>query len=399
MDRLIGSHLARTDTGSASTRDAAAARRRVLPPGLHSALLALLVVLLVVVLAGCESLRFYGQAVQGQLSILTGRQSVARVLARADTPDTLRARLRLVQEARAFAETQLGLPVGRRYESYVDLQRPYAVWSVFAAPPLSLEPVQWCYPVVGCAVYRGYFEREQAERFASEEQQRGSEVYVGGVVGYSTLGWFDDPILSSFNRLRDDELIGLIFHETAHSLVFVPGDSRFNESFATFVEEEGLRQWYRAQGDAEGLAVARKERAMRAEFTSFVLGWRAQLETIYASRDSAADKQAGKARVLAAMRQAYSTSQASFAGRYDRFINEQLNNAAFITFSTYYTWVPAFAALHRQSGSLPEFYDQVRALAALAPAARAAAIDALLAPHNATPTQAQAQAQAQDSRM
>ena len=153
MDRLIGSHLERTDAGSASARDDAAVMRHLRLPVVHSALLVLLV-LLVVVLPGCESLRFYGQAVQGQLTILTGRQSVARVLARADTPDTLRARLRLVQDARAFAEAQLGLPVGHRYESYVDLQRPYAVWTVFAAPPLSLEPVQWCYPVVGCAVYR-----------------------------------------------------------------------------------------------------------------------------------------------------------------------------------------------------------------------------------------------------
>ncbi len=336
-------------------------------------------VLLVALLPGCESLRFYGQAVQGQLTILTGRQSVAHVLARPDTTDALRAQLRLVQDARAFAEVQLGLPVGHRYESYVDLQRPYAVWSVFAAPQLSLEPAQWCYPVVGCAVYRGYLERAQAERFAAEQQQQGLEIYVGGVVGYSTLGWFDDPILSSFNRLRDDELIGLIFHETAHSLVFVPGDSRFNESFATFVEEEGLRQWYEARGDAQGLAKARKERAMRADFVRFVLGWRAQLETIYASSDSDASKLASKTRVLAAMRQAYSTSEASFAGRYDRFINEQLNNAAFVTFSTYYTWVPAFAALHQRSGSLPAFYAQVRELAALAPDARAAAIDALLA--------------------
>ncbi len=349
-----------------------------------------LLVLLGVLLPGCESLRFYGQAVQGQLTILAGRQSVARVLARPDTSEALRARLRLVQDARAFAEAQLGLPVGQRYDSYVDLRRPYAVWTVFAAPQLSLAPAQWCYPVVGCAVYRGYFERAQADRFASDQQKLGLEVYVGGVVGYSTLGWFDDPILSSFNRLRDDELLGLIFHETAHSLVFVPGDSRFNESFATFVEEEGLRQWYQARGDAEGLANMRRERAVRADFASFVLGWRARLETIYASSASDADKLADKARVLAAMRHAYRTSRAGFAGRYDRFVNEQLNNAAFITFSTYYAWVPAFAALHQQSGSLPAFYAQARALAALAPEVRAAAIDALLL--------RQIPAQPQDSR-
>ena len=335
--------------------------------------------LLVWLLLGCESLRFYGQAVQGQLTILAGRQSVARVLARADTSDALRARLRLVQEARRFAEARLALPVGHRYESYVDLQRPYAVWSVFAAPQLSLEPEQWCYPIVGCAVYRGYFERAQAERFATELRQRNLEVHVGGVIAYSTLGWFDDPVLSSFNALRDDELVGLIFHETAHSLVFVPGDSRFNESFATYVEEEGLRQWYQARGDAAGLANARKERAVRADFVRFVLDWRAQLEAVYSSNDSVAVKQARKQQVFAAMRAAYRSGQASFSGRYDRFVNQQLNNAAFISFSTYYSWLPAFVRLHHRSGSLAAFYTQVRALATLAPDARTAALEALLA--------------------
>jgi predicted aminopeptidase len=344
-------------------------------------------------LAGCETVGYYGQAVRGQLEILAGRQRIDDLLQQASTPEPLRVRLRLVQAAREFASTALGLPVGERYTSYVDLGRPYAVWNVFATPELSLTPREWCYPIAGCAVYRGYFDRADAEAFAATLRAEGEDVHVGGVVAYSTLGWFDDPVLSSFDSLREEDLVGLVFHETAHSLVYVPGDSRFNEGYATFVEEEGLRQWYATAGvrvggeaaSAAGVDTAaavervRHERAVRAAFLRFVLGHRDALAALYAQQLPAAEMRARKAALFAHMRVEYASSTDIFAGRYDRFFGETLNNARLVTFSTYHDWVPAFAELHRRAGSWPAFHAQVRALADDDAQARTAKLDALLA--------------------
>lgn len=357
---------------------------RAVPPGARFAgagpSLRLLVLLAAcLALGACESVRFYGQAVHGELTLLAAREPIERVIARTGTPDTLRARLQLVQSARRFAAASLGLPVGDRYSSYVDLGRPYAVWNVFATPPLSLTPRQWCYPIAGCAVYRGYFDRAQAEAYAAGLRNSGDDVYVGGVVAFSTLGWFDDPVLSSFDTLREEDLVGLIFHETAHSLVFAPGDSRFNEGYATFVEEQGLHAWYTAAADEAAWARVQRERAVRQAFLRFVLSWRDQLAALYAQALPEAEMRARKSALFERMVADYRASTGLIAGRYDRFFAEPLNNARLATFSTYYDWVPAFAVLYRRAGSWPAFHAAVRELAALPMDVRAARLDALAA--------------------
>ncbi len=340
-------------------------------------------------LAGCEGLGYYSQAVRGQLQILAARQSIDHLVNRADTAETLRARLRLVQSARVFAADVLALPVGGRYTSYVDLGRSHVVWNVFATPALSLSPREWCYPVAGCAVYRGYFAQADAEAYAERLRASGDDVHVGGVVAYSTLGWFDDPVLSSFDALRTDDLVGLIFHETAHSRVYVPGDSRFNEGYATFVEEQGLVQWH-TQGRsvaagtevasrADAIAKLRQERAVRAGFLRFVLGYRDALAALYAEPLAPAEKLVRKAALFARMREEYRASGGPIAGRYDRFFAEPLNNARLVTFSTYHDWVPAFAELYRRAGSWPAFHAQVQVLADNDEEVRTAALEQLRA--------------------
>ena len=241
----------------------------------------------VALLPGC----YYGHLARGQLDLLSKRVPIAEVLADPATDAALRRKLERALDARAFASRELGLPDNASYTSYADLGRPYAVWNVFAAPELALEPHEWCYPFLGCLAYRGFYDRARAEAAAAELKEQGLDVYVAGIPAYSTLGWFDDPLLNTMNG-EEDALAGTIFHELAHQVHFVDGDTAFNESFATFVEQEGLRRYLK---DAPELAAAaaRRER-WQEDFVALMLGARERLAAIYASEAPDADKRERK---------------------------------------------------------------------------------------------------------
>jgi predicted aminopeptidase len=338
----------------------------------------LLVALLL--LSGCASMRYYAQAARGQGALITQRRSISAVVDDPGTNPTLAARLRLAQDARRFASSHLGLPGNRSYTGYVDLHRPFVVWNVFVAPPHAVDAVPQCYPIAGCVAYRGWFSAAGAKADAARWQQRGMDVWVGGVSAYSTLGWFADPILSSMLRWDDDELIGTLFHELAHQVLYVKGDTTFNESFATFVQRVGLRQWRRARGlpppDTRAAAID-------AGFTRLVLDLRDRLRTLYASGADVAAMAAGKQREIAAFRQRYAAwrqSAGADASRYDRWVASPINNAALLPFGLYEQWTPAFAALFDHAGcAWPAFYAQARSLAREPKAARDAALDGLMA--------------------
>ena len=208
---------------------------------------ALILVGLSVLLISCETVSYYTQAARGQMAIVFGRQDIQHLLESDDLPTDLREKFSAVLDIRDFAAEELLLPVGDNYQTYVDLEREHVVWNVFAAPEFSTEPVNWCYPIAGCVAYRGYFSETAALKFAAEWERRGFDVYTGGVDAYSTLGWFEDSLLSTVMRRPDYQLAALIFHELAHQVAYVPGDTTFNESFATAVEREGLRRWLRSE--------------------------------------------------------------------------------------------------------------------------------------------------------
>ena len=199
-------------------------------------------------LSGCSSLGYYSQLASGQLQLLRARTPVAEVLADPARDPTLRAHLAQSQQARNFASRHLHLPDNRSYRLYVDIGRPYVVWNVFATPEFSLSPQTHCFPIAGCVAYRGYYSQGAARGEAALQRQQGMDVAIGGVEAYSTLGWFDDPIISSMMHWGDERLATLIFHELAHQRFYVKDDTEFNESFATFVEQEGTRQWRAARG-------------------------------------------------------------------------------------------------------------------------------------------------------
>ena len=340
------------------------------------AMLVVKILLVVLVLAGlvaCETLSYYGQAARGQLAILWNRERIGDLLADEDLPVELRQKLANVLEIRDFAIEELVLPAGNSYLSYVELDRPHVVWNVFAAPEFSVEPVSWCYPIAGCVSYRGYFTEAQALSFAERLQQQGYDVYTGGVDAYSTLGWFDDPLLSTVINRQDYQLASLIFHELAHQLVYIPGDTTFNESFATAVEQEGLRRWLDQQGDIASLERAHQESLRRQHFVELVIDYRGRFESLYEQELSAAEKRDLKADLQVALRQAYQDLKQSWGGvgAYDGWFASPLNNAQLSTVSAYNELVPAFERLlQKQEGDLQSFYARVGELAEMSEEAR-----------------------------
>jgi predicted aminopeptidase len=227
---------------------------------------------------------YYSQAARGQLAILTSREKIEGLLQDPQLPAELREQFELVLQIREFAAQELQLPVADNYSTYVDLGREHVVWNVFAAPEFSTQAVNWCYPIAGCVSYRGYFSESSAEAYARELEQAGFDVYTGGVDAYSTLGWFDDSLLSSVVNRSDHQLAGLIFHELAHQVVFAPGDTTFNESFATAVEREGIRRWAQALGKQQLYLDAEQNLARQAEFVALISHWQEQFEVLYSSR-------------------------------------------------------------------------------------------------------------------
>lgn len=340
-------------------------------------------------LAGCATLGYYAQAVSGELSILTNRRDISKVIADPKTPAAVRAKLTLALKARDFASRTLHLPDNDSYRTYVDLDRRYPVWVVYAAPPFSLTPITWCFLFAGCVPYRGYFSKDAADAFAAQLNKQGNDVYVGGAPSYSTLGWFADPVFSNMLRWNDAALAGLIFHELAHQLVYVKNDSSFNESFADTVQTVGIRRWLRAQGEPEALAAYEQGLAVERAFEDLVRETRTRLEKIYAAPLNAAAKRQRKAEAFAWLKARYARLVAQ-TGRdvYGEWFTHPLNNASLQVITTYDQWQPAFERLLACTGDdLPAFYAKVREIAALAPAARHARLRAL-APARVTPASA-----------
>ena len=337
-------------------------------------------------------MRYYSQAVLGGAGVLVKRRSIDRLLepGRAEVLSAaIRERLLLALQIRDFASRELGLPENRSYRTYADLERPYAVWNVVAAPHLSLDPKTWCYPFAGCAAYRGYFDERTARRYGDRLAARGYDVRVGGVAAYSTLGWFADPVLNTFLDYTDADLAALIFHELAHQVAYAKDDSAFNESFATAVEVAGVRRWLRSQDRSDELAAFEWGRQRRRDLNRFLVEVRDELATIYRSEGGDERKLALKAGVFRSLAARYrrelvpawrAAGNGAAGGESDMggWLT-RLNNADLVSVATYNDLVPAFQALLEASGeSLPAFYAEVERLAGLEAAARREELDALL---------------------
>ncbi len=324
---------------------------------------------MIAVLCGCESFGYYGQAVRGETEILHHQVPLAKLLADTNTPARLRAKFEEVLKIREFAAQELKLPADQAYLKYVDLHRPYVVWNVNVAPALSLYPVMWWYPFVGRASYRGYFSEAAATNYAARFPANGWDTYVDGIVTYSTLGWFKDPLLNTFIYAPDYELAEIIFHELAHRRLFVPGDTDFNESFASAVATEGVRRWFQAQSQPEAFQRYRAEQKQDHQFVDIVMAARDQLQAVYTDPHlSDTVKLARKEEIIARLRSEHTRLKTEWGGQspYEAWFAEPINNAKLNTISAYYDLVPAFAALLRaEDGDMEKFYQAVADLAKL----------------------------------
>lgn len=324
--------------------------------------------------AGCSSAGYYLRSIEGQMQILQERQSITDVIADPKTPPVLKAKLTLVLGIRDFASRELKLPDNPSYRGYADLRRQYVVWNVFAAEEFSVKPRQWCFPIAGCVGYRGYFAQAEAEAYARELRDEGLDVFVSGVPAYSTLGWFDDPVLNTFIHYPEYELARLIFHELAHQVAYAKDDSEFNESFAVAVELEGVQRWIVAHGDAKMRANFERAQQRRIQFTELVLKYRRELGALYLTELAPDAMRGRKAAAFAAMQQEYRQLKVEWGGfpGYDRFFSV-INNANLASVAIYHTLVPQFRQLlARSNGDLAAFYDEVKKLAALDKDERAA---------------------------
>lgn len=329
-------------------------------------------------LGACSTLDYYGHLARGQVQLLQASQPVDALLRDPQVDAGLKQRLVLTQQARDFASAELGLPDNRSYRRYADIQRPYVVWNLFATAEFSVKPELHCFPIAGCVAYRGYYSQGRARGAAALLQQQGFDTYLGGIEAYSTLGWFNDPILNTMLRWNDERLVAVLFHELAHQQLYVADDTAFNESFATFVEREGLRQWQLARGLN---AVDRREARQREQFSALVLASRARLEQLYASDLAVDAMRAAKQAEFERLRQEYRTLRErewGGRGRYDAWVAAPLNNAKLLPFGLYDKWVAAFAALFAEvGGDWPRFYQRVAALGTLPAEARTRALEAL----------------------
>ena len=313
---------------------------------------------------------------------MSRRVAIDKVISDPETSTELRTRLQRVLKARAFASDELGLPAEKGYRSYAELEQPYAVWSVSATNEFSLEPLTWCFPIAGCVSYRGYFDEAAALRFAEDLRRRGLDVSVRGVAAYSTLGYFDDPVLSTMLRWDDTQLVAIIFHELAHQLLYIKNDTAFNESFASVVEEAGMLRWTAAHGSPDELSKYRKRNESEERFAELIREARAELDILYDSSSSLAEKRKKKADLFEALVQRYQVLRdaGEISRGYDDWFARGLNNADLAAVGVYQQWVPALRALLAKSeDDLQSFYNEAGRLKKLQPEDREKELSMLVA--------------------
>ncbi len=327
-----------------------------------------LLFLLIALLQGCADIAYVGQAVNGHLWVMQERRALEVVIADPKVSAAEREMLKKAARIRVFASDVLGLPENDSYRRYSDLGRDYVVINVVAAPALSLQPMRWCYPITGCLPYRGYYSLQRARQLSNELQGEGWETYLAKVPAYSTLGWFDDPLLNTMLSWGEADLAGLVFHELVHQKLYVPNDTVFNESLAVAVENEGVRRWLQQEGKQDLLRAWQRDRQQVAKVRGVLRALRSELATLYAGDLSDADKRVFKVHLLDKARARYRLmgEKNHWGKRFDSWFYANLNNAFLVLMNTYHQYVPAFETLLASvNGDLPRFYKRVEALAAM----------------------------------
>lgn len=328
------------------------------------AAIALVIAAAAMQLSSCASPAYYWQAASGHFALMRARQDVIEAIEQGSADEDTLEKLRLSRDIKTFAVTELDLPDTDSYSDFVRTGRDAVVWNVVAAPEFSLEAKTWCFPVSGCVPYRGYFDRGAAQDFAERLAERDLDVAISPAIAYSTLGWFDDPLLDTMWRQSEAQFAAYLFHEMAHQKLYVKGDAKFNESYASFVEAIGVERWLEQRNDGEALENWRTLSEARSAFNMLVHQSRAELAEIYASSAASEamreDKQAAFDRLQTRyhrLRQDQWNGRDYFGGWFDR----ELNNARFALFDSYEGGHCAFDRLYDEAGEdIERFHDLAR---------------------------------------
>ena len=319
-------------------------------------------------LYGCTNLPYYAQAVDGQMEILRKVQPINVIVADPKIDKKLKQALSKVVLLRKFASSSLKLPDNESYMDYADLKRPYVVWNVYATPEFSTKLKEWCFVGAGCVKYRGFFSKEKAGYFAEELRNKGYDVHIAGIRAYSTLGWFDDPVLNTFIGFSEIQLARLIFHELAHQVVYVQDDTEFNESFATLVELEGTRRWLASNGTSVQKVKFDAKQRREHIFTELVLKYRERLKRLFSTNVNSSEKRISKLNIFSELREEFIQLKATDTefSYYDQWFELQMNNALLATVSTYTRLVPEFRSLLiQEDGDMELFYSAVEKISKL----------------------------------
>ena len=330
-----------------------------------------------VLVSGC-ALPYYWQAAAGQLELLSERLPITEVLDDPEQSAATREALRRTLEMRQFAVAELGLPDNDSYRSYADLGRPYVVWNVVAAEEFSVEPRRWCFPIAGCVTYRGYFAQRDAERYAETLSAAGFDTYVAGASAYSTLGYFSDPILSTMLTGGEQYIAAVLFHELAHQLFYIKGDTELNEAFATAIEEYGTQQWLLREGDRRAVEAYRRRLQRREDFYRLITRQQTRLRALYERPSTPESMRAAKREAFQTLISEYAVLRADWGGAsdYDAWFSRPLNNAQLASVVTYGRWLPSLREYLRSHG-LQALYAEMKRLEALPREARQTRLAAL----------------------
>ena len=315
-------------------------------------------------LTGCSQFAYYVDVINGHAEVLNRQRPVVEVLQDAGTAKETRQRLANMQAARIFASKELSLPDNDSYTHFSDIKREFVVWNVIAAQATSVQAKQWCYWFVGCMSYRGFYDQAKAQAYAAELQGQGYDVYVAGVRAYSTLGWTEDPVLNTMLYPSESQRVGILFHELAHQVVYREGDSTFNESFASTVEQEGLRRWFLKKNDPQAIQSYLEAQQQDQQFRQLLLTTREQLARTYQLSISMADKQKQKKQVFRQLQTRYQQLQTCWGNhRYKAWMAQPLNNAHLALIATYNELTPLFqAVLAHYEYDMPQFFEQINKL-------------------------------------
>ncbi len=328
---------------------------------------------LLLLLCGCADLGYYWHSAKGHLAVMNQRVDIEQLLDDDTLEPRLRERLVLVQEIRRFSIERLELPANGSYGSYVELDRSYVIQNLFAAAEFSTQLYEWCYPIIGCAGYRGYYSEERLLAYAEDLKSRGLEVHIGQVAAYSTLGWFDDPVLSSFINWPDYRLAGLLFHELTHQQVYIEDDTTFNESLASAVQQVGTELWLKSKNRVEDLDALSTWRQYRNRVVALIEATRDELADIYASDINDTDKRERKARIFIEASDAHGeiAAEHGISGGFTRWFAAELNNAKIGSVVAYNSEVPAFInMIQAHKFDFTTFFKYVETLGALNKPAR-----------------------------